>query len=363
MYQGQLRRLARRILLDWPAPHKKTAAQIQAIRKLMALMGKVPRLRLDVGKSQPHEKEVNLLRGLPRLLYLYRKHLPENQVLVTFRHLLENHGKAAFSFDMGDAENLLPGDIIDLQSLGLNLADPVHAVLVYDLVGQEVFFPSIAEVMASGELDCLSLWGKDAVDPDIEANVGGVLARRAMFPAYLRAMFESGVHPDLLHVSSTGWGWDEMLGEETPEEPICGWPLNAMGKEKVEESHQTLLQELVCQCLVLGGYSAHPGFVDGGDTERVEEKALLCLGFGADPDFSPEWSHYPPPRVILERGLERLEAGDYPQSGLAARRLKIRMDDLRLAHTLEKDASRIGKEEAFAEKNKNACPATRRKRL
>jgi hypothetical protein len=331
-YQDQLRRLARRILVPWAGTDNAKAAQLKAIRQLLALMEKQPRLSIETGKrkNRPPDLHDNLRTALPRLLYVYRDHLPEGQPLATLRHLVTLHGVKALRFDLSETDPVTNEDIVELKTLGLDVSRKSHALALLHLGRMETFFPALRDMISESTIDPLSLWAKGAEDPR-SSNTGGVFARNFKHVAYLRDFFASGVHPDDCRLEKIHHTFSHTSGQEVVE-PAVAPGETVLRHGRFQASHFTLLQSLVINCLT--------GRKDSDFFALTMGKAMLCLEFGANPDLAPDWSQYDSPRVMLEKGIALVETHEGPDAAMRLRSLKMRMDDLDLARTLEMTAEK-----------------------
>ena len=330
-YQDQLHRLARRILVPWAETDNAKAVQLKAIRQLLALMEKQPRLSIETGKrkNRPPDFHDNLRMALPRLLYVYRDDLPKGQPMTTLRHLVALHGADALRFDLFEGDPVTNDDIVDLKVLGLDVSSSPHAVVLLQLSHLETFFPALRDMISESTIDPLSLWAKGAEDPR-SSNTGGVFARNFQHVAYLRAFFASGVHPDDCRLEKIHHAFSLTKGQEEVE-PAVAPRKTVLRHGRFQASHFTLLQGLVINCLTGRKESDFVDFALG--------KAMLCLEFGANPDLAPDWSQYDSPRVMLEKGIALVETHEGPDAAMRLRSLKMRMDDIDLARTLEMTAA------------------------
>jgi hypothetical protein len=325
-YKDQLHRLARRIF-PWASTPTAREDQLAAIRALLALLEKEPRLPLNVGEKKrraPQGIHDSLLFVLPGRLYLYRADLPPGQPLKTLHRLMAVHGADALRFHVDEGCPMTNEDVLDLRTLGLDGSDPAHHLMLFQLGHHSTFFPALQDILAEGRLDALKPWSRGATDPRAD-DTGGVLARSARHARYLHALFSSGLAPDACHLRKihhrlTIRGEEVVESLTRPRETVVVY-------KRFEASHQTLLQALVIGCL-LGRSETR------GDPVNLE-KALVCLEFGADPDFVPAWSQYLSPRRMVDEGIRLIEAAEGPAMTGELHRLKMAMDDLGLARTLK----------------------------
>jgi hypothetical protein len=296
--------------VSYPFPTKETERQAAAVKKLVELMEKEPRLDIRI-HTPGGEVWETLSHKLPGLVLVHRKTLPKGTFRQVMTHLLRVEGFGALSFYFDRNDPVRSADISVLQALGLDLAAPSSEFFLNNLISHARVFPQVEEMMQESSFDPLRpVWEVRKERPSgARENLAGMIVDGALHVRYVRALL-GVVSPDAIEMKETHMGNWPM---ETEEEDTSGKPFATLPHSfhpLWTHSHGSALQKITRDILGYVDEKVHmgPNPFDRGTLPALEEKAELLIGAGANPAFRPDWSHYPPPADILEEGTRALLA-------------------------------------------------------